>query len=680
MDLYVAQLPALSVAAHISRERARSNDDMLDNKSWRKIGQSKPPKKHSKSLTPLKIDKESPIFPEDSADRLRQSSWRKLQGSRPQTPVSAVPITPVFEDTDEARSERSETPAPRRDSKPKLARYTSLFANFKDNSRASDFSEPWSEDAPPVFPPYVDPLDALQAVRLHMVNSCQPIPLEHYSGLFRIFEDYRKAREQKERLGDLMEVTLQDWEKAEEQWRLAEDRYVAEIRRLELLIVRGTGGMTGFVTIYKRGSIWLTETDSCKLDKEALPPTYKFLSNAQLDAEIKQRSQKALLHRPASPSGKMIILSKHLANSKELPVGAPPELNKMTTLSRKVQSELNLASIRKSRPSITSSIASCFSGGSGDPLPDEAGAPGQTHMDPSIECDALVALRELGTLIARRRGLDATTFLYGLAMLLSHARAEEAIVEPDYEKETCLAQKENVVPTKAQGEQVMTTATHSVRKYQSQPQLSSQQSHRRQFSFEPGADQLHALAEEARMCDFDRHGSDSDDSAAPLLVRAARPALDSQSIMSNLSAEFSKPSKIPSPVQTVGRMRREGSGSSLQSIYSRPQESRRGSRSSVLTAFRENSSGNLRPALQVRTSSLQNSSVVNGPVKWQDQTGSTQVGNGTIALAAARAAGSRSQTWSLENSPRPSMSRPDDSEMPVKSSEAGDAAGGSMGQ
>ncbi|CAE7175839.1 hypothetical protein HRS9139_03455 [Pyrenophora teres f. teres] len=644
MDLYVAQLPALSVAAHISRERARSNDDMLDNKSWRKIGQSKPPKKHSKSLTPLKIDKESPIFPEDSADRLRQSSWRKLQGSRPQTPVSAVPITPVFEDTDEARSERSETPAPRRDSKPKLARYTSLFANFKDNSRASDFSEPWSEDAPPVFPPYVDPLDALQAVRLHMVNSCQPIPLEHYSGLFRIFEDYRKAREQKERLGDLMEVILQDWEKAEEQWRLAEDRYVAEIRRLELLIVRGTGGMTGLMQA-RQGSV--------------VDP---------------------LLHRPASPSGKMIILSKHLANSKELPVGAPPELNKMTTLSRKVQSELNLASIRKSRPSITSSIASCFSGGSGDPLPDEAGAPGQTHMDPSIECDALVALRELGTLIARRRGLDATTFLYGLAMLLSHARAEEAIVEPDYEKETCLAQKENVVPTKAQGEQVMTTATHSVRKYQSQPQLSSQQSHRRQFSFEPGADQLHALAEEARMCDFDRHGSDSDDSAAPLLVRAARPALDSQSIMSNLSAEFSKPSKIPSPVQTVGRMRREGSGSSLQSIYSRPQESRRGSRSSVLTAFRENSSGNLRPALQVRTSSLQNSSVVNGPVKWQDQTGSTQVGNGTIALAAARAAGSRSQTWSLENSPRPSMSRPDDSEMPVKSSEAGDAAGGSMGQ
>lgn len=78
-----------------------------------------------------------------------------------------------------------------------------------------------------------------------MVNSSQPIPIEHYNGLFRIFEDYRKIREQKERLGEMMEDTIQDWTKAEEQWRCAEDRYGAEIRRLELLIARGTAGMTG---------------------------------------------------------------------------------------------------------------------------------------------------------------------------------------------------------------------------------------------------------------------------------------------------------------------------------------------------------------------------------------------------------------------------------------------------
>ena len=324
-------------------------------------------------------------------------------------------------------------------------------------------------------------------------------------------------------------------------------------------------------------------------------------------------------------------------------MGAPPGMDKTMTLSRKVQSELNLASMRKGRPSFTSSVTSGFSGGSGDALPDEAGALGQTDMNPSIECDALVALRELGTLIARRRGLDSTSFIRGLTMLLSHTRAADAVVEHIEEKKSPLSQQENAGTGKLQGKQAM-TPTRSVRKYQSQPQLSSQQTHRRQFSFEPGADQLHALAEEARISDLDAHGSDSDHSAAPLLVNATRRAFDSRSIMSNLSAEFSKPSKIPSPVQTMGRVRREGSGSSLQSVYNTPQDSHRGSRSSVLTAFRENSSGNLRPALQTRNSSLQNSSVVNAPVVLQDQSGSTQVRNGAMDMAAARAAGSKSQT------------------------------------
>ncbi|RMZ70621.1 agc dmpk kinase [Pyrenophora seminiperda CCB06] len=609
-------------------------------------------------LTPLKIDRDGPAAPEDSADRLRQSSWRKLHGSSPQTPVGAVPITPVFEDTDEARSDRPETPAPRRDSKPKLARYTSLFTNFKETAKTPDFSEPWSEDSPPVFPPYVDPLDALQAVRLHMVNSYEPIPREHYSGLFRIFEDYRKSREQKERYSELIEVTLQNWENAEEQWEHAEDRYGAEIRRLELVIARGTGGMTGLVTFHASGYTWIYLADQSRLmqarqgsivgrnirhrktiSHSSLPPAYKFMSNAELDAEIKQRSQK---------------------------VGAPPELNKTMTLSRRVQSELNLVSMRKGRPSITSSVTSGFSGGSGDPLPDEAGALVQADMDPSVECDALVALRELGMLVARRRGLETTSFIRGLMMLLSHAGAANVMVEQVDEKETSLLQQEHTTTRKPQGEQVM-TPTRSMRKYQSQPQLSSYQTHRRQFSFEPGADQLHALTEEARISDPDTHDSDSDDEAAPLLAKAVRPALDSRSTKSNLSAEFSKPSKIPSPVQTMGRMRREGSGSSLQSVCNRPQDSRRGSHSSVLTAFRENSSGNLRPALQARNSSLQNSSVVNAPVTWQDLSSSTQLRNGAMSLAAARAGGSKSQTSSLENSPRPSMSRAGGPERPVNS-------------
>ena len=71
-----------------------------------------------------------------------------------------------------------------------------------------------------------------------------------------------------------------------------------------------------------------------------------------------------------------MVLSKQFSNSSELLVGTPPDPQK-TTLSRKVQSELNLATMRKTMtpPSIADSVASVFSGGSGDVLPDETLVP-----------------------------------------------------------------------------------------------------------------------------------------------------------------------------------------------------------------------------------------------------------------------------------------------------------------
>jgi hypothetical protein len=81
------------------------------------------------------------------------------------------------------------------------------------------------------------------------MNSTQPIPVEHNSGLFRVFEDYRKVREHKERLEKLLKDTFHDWGRAEKHWSQAEARYNAEIRRLELLIARGTSGMTGLVLL-----------------------------------------------------------------------------------------------------------------------------------------------------------------------------------------------------------------------------------------------------------------------------------------------------------------------------------------------------------------------------------------------------------------------------------------------
>ncbi|KNG47658.1 hypothetical protein TW65_05727 [Stemphylium lycopersici] len=667
MDLHVSQLAGLSVATHLSRELAKDSGSMPDGKTWR-LGHNKQPKKPPKALTSLKVDDGTPIALEDSAGRRCQPSWRKtLQGSRPQTPVSTFTATTAVEDIEDARSDRSETSAPCRDSKPKLARYTSLFTTFKETAKetakAPGFSEPWSDDAPLPFQPYIDPLNVVQSVRSHMANSSLPISPEHHSGLFRVFEDYRKVREQKERLESLLKETLQDWKQAEGHWRDYEDRYSGEIRRLELIIARGSRGMAGLAQA-RQGSIVNRKRRHRKtISHDSLPREYELLSAEKLDVEITSKSQKVLLHRSMSPSGKMAVLSKQFHNTMELQVGTPPDAKKKMTLSRKVQSELNLATMRKDRPSpsITSSVASAFSGGSGDSLPDEVLNVGHSRMQPTVECDALIALCELGALVARRRGLEQDSFNRSLMMLFSQTKpAISSVLHPD---------DENVRPSlnhtgiKNSPSENAVSQHRPMRKFQSQPQLSMQQKHRRQFSFEPGVDQLQALVKETRTSDAELHDVGSVCSDAPPLMHAARQGHDSHLTMStsstqNLSANFGKPSKIPSPVQTLGRSRQESSASSLQSIYSRPQDSRRGSRSSVLTAFRESSSGSLRPSLNSRNGSIQSLLTGDCPMS-RDCTSGTKLRNNAITTAAlTRVAGNESQTsYSEEGSLKPSASR-----------------------
>jgi hypothetical protein len=168
--------------------------------------------------------------------------------------------------------------------------------------------------------------------------------------------------------------------------------------------------------------------------------------------------------------------------------------------------------------------------------------------------------------------------------------------------------------------------------------------------------------------DGEANESDSDDSGTPLLMHAGRPALDTRSIRSTsssqtLGADLGKPSKIPSPVQTLGRSRREASASSIQSISVRPQDSRRGSRSSVVTVFRENSSGNIRPELQSRDSSMNKLHTSDSPPVSRDQLGGTRLRDNAMAIAAARAASGASQKSSSESdSPRLSLSRANNSE------------------
>jgi hypothetical protein len=366
----------------------------------------------------------------------------------------------------------------------------------------------------------------------------------------------------------------------------------------------------------------------------------------------------------------MTVLSTQFTNDmEELPVGNPPHTISDLTLSRKVKSELNLVAIQKTKPSrsFTSSVASGFSAGSGDALPDEMTMLEHTGMEPATECEALVALRLLGTLVARRRGLEVTSFNHGLMMLFSQTRPAENVTGPMENVDTQCSRQVTGSDTGAYEHFDKGLAPrNALRKFQSQPQLNTTPKHRRQFSFEPGADQLEALTEEFGALDQENNEGDSDDSDTPLLMRAGRPALDTQPIRSTsssqtLGADLSKPSKIPSPVQTLGRSRREDSASSIQSVYAKPHDSRHGSRSSVVTAFRENMNGSIRPELQSRNGSINSLPISDSPPVLRNQHSGTGLRNNVdnnMAVAAARAANDANQTsWLEHGSPRLSLSR-----------------------
>lgn len=303
-----------------------------------------------------------------------------------------------------------------------------------------------------------------------------------------------------------------------------------------------------------------------------------------------------------------MALSKQFSDSPKLLVGTPPDEQK-TRLSRKVQSELNLATMHKAkeRPSISGSVASIFSGGSGDALPDETAIFKQSIMQPATECNALIALRELGTLVARQRGLEPRTFNEGLMKLFSQSRRAEPPALCQHAKDANPTIRQDTDSEKPCWERTGAHG-HRVRKFQSQPQLSTPRKHHRQFSFEPGADELQALTEEMgydaavyvgnseSMTQSSMHATYNTSDSQP--NKSSSPAPSSK-------AESVKRSKIPSPVHNVGRSRKEVSTASLHSIYGWYQDSRRGSGSSVVTAFREKGSGSMQPSLGSRHSSAQ---------------------------------------------------------------------------
>ncbi|KAF1956770.1 hypothetical protein CC80DRAFT_504578 [Byssothecium circinans] len=449
------------------------------------------------------------ISPAEDTGR-RPPSWRKTVLDRPETPAVIV--------TDEGGQGEAlvEANTPRRSSRPKLVHYLSGLHSKEHLKHIDPTEEWWNEIEPAPQNPLVDPQVALQSTYAHMRRlPSRPIPVSHFSGLFQLFEDYRKTRDQNETLTGKVEETSQQLEKATQNFHEAEVRYQLEIRRLELFIAHGTSGMAGLVKARMDSVVKRKKVLGRKSDLDGFT-NFQDVPVAQLEEQIKARTRNIFRQRPASPSSHMVALSRRFSASDstvEVPNGTPPTRENDTTLSRKVQSELNLGKLVAPGRMTPQSLESDFSW-TGDSLPDEQDA--------------------------RLRATNPTT-------------------ESDNE--------------------VVVTPKRPIRHAQSQPLLGSAQKRRRHFSFEPGDDFAFPKAQMETPLDL------------------AQPSQPSSVDSSTLISDVPK-SKIPSPVQrpAFGSARRDGSMSSLQSLSNRlNQDNRRESKSSVMTAFRENSRGSMRP-------------------------------------------------------------------------------------
>jgi len=156
----------------------------------------------------------------------------------------------------------------------------------------------------------------------------------------------------------------------------------------------------------------------------------------------------------------------------------------------------------------------------------------------------------------------------------------------------------------------------SLRRFQSQPQLSTDPKRGRHFSFELGDDRLERF--------------ESAVNARPQSVVSTRSS-------QTLRAELQRASNIPSPVGTLGRGRREEATGRLQTVFARRTDGRRDSRSSVRTAFREPSRNGGQGASMRGRSSVHTFGAVKCAAMTQDD--SDDDGHGEACLGPRRLVG-----------------------------------------
>ena len=379
-----------------------------------------------------------------------------------------------------------------------------------------------------------------------------------------------------------------------------------------------------------------------------------------ITSRIEADTVAVLLQRSISPSGRMAALSQQLSNvgPLNLLVEPSPHEKEESTLSRKLRSELNLADQCDARFAQSLPKFAALEQAETTQVTLKQADSKVTHQlndaleCDALECDALVALRELGAQVARRRGIDVSSFVSGLSSLLSFAESTSGSSVGDTgpwspTSDGYLKASTDDVTLKPQPHKLMT-----------QIRQDEGQKSQRHFSFDPGDDQMRVLFADLKSYDSLSHTeptdyvSPSSSEASPALEGTLREGdNDSLSLFPSAGIDIMKQSMIPSPVQRVGSIRRENSGSSPQSMFIKNvQDGRHNSRASIQTIFRNTSSAAFSSRSKSAGCSSQTLDVAESPLKSKERPSNlANQHNSSAALAAARAAEARSSGSSRSN-------------------------------
>lgn len=228
----------------IERRKPHSHHG-IDVSVWRKTLQGSRPATPSEPLTPLEdrsstVDDSVDVGPPEYSILDSKASTLNLEALKPSSASTfeASRHRPSLS-TETSRLEESKAHL-KPSSKPKGARaWTNIFPLGTGLKPPEPLEDPWAEVKDPALEPDVDPMIIMLGVTSRLMHGeGAALPKSYNPPLLRLIEDYRKIREEKERLEQQLREEIDRSQKAKAEWAEREHRYTAETERLRLGIER----------------------------------------------------------------------------------------------------------------------------------------------------------------------------------------------------------------------------------------------------------------------------------------------------------------------------------------------------------------------------------------------------------------------------------------------------------